>query len=331
MNIGSIKNALITCRIPRRLRSRFRNIDGRKMAQLHETLREHYFRNVRYSSGLTYDKYLETPEGRGDCADHTVNRLFGFRTTVIPWLDTLKPLSTGRVLEIGSGTGCSTLALAEQGASVIGVDIDEPSLIVARKRAELYGVSCRLVNDNAVNIGRFAGEPFDFIIFFAALEHMTIDERIRSIGLAWEMLPPGGLLVVIETPNRLWFTDEHTSLLPFFHWLPDEMAFRYAERSPRTNFYRFGRSVQGEVPMAFHRLGRGVSFHEFELAMGAEATANVVGDLDLFLTKRMINPVNMVTRRFSRMHRYHLLLRSVLPSVSPAFFHKDLNLAVLKR
>ena len=32
-----------------------------------------------------------------------------------------------------------------------------------------------------------------------------------------------GLLVIVEAPNRLWLEDTHTSELPFFQWLPDNL------------------------------------------------------------------------------------------------------------
>ena len=49
-----------------------------------------------------------------------------------------------RVLDIGCGTGSSTVALAEQGALVTGIDVDAASLRVAHDRCRLYGLEAKL-------------------------------------------------------------------------------------------------------------------------------------------------------------------------------------------
>ena len=38
---------------------------------------------------------------------------------------------------------------------------------------------------------------------------------------------------MFETPNRLLWWDHHTSILPFYGMLPDDLAIAYADRSPR--------------------------------------------------------------------------------------------------
>jgi S-adenosylmethionine-dependent methyltransferase len=97
---------------------------------------------------------------------------------------------------------------------------------------------------------------------------MTYEERLLSLKAAWSLLGSGCLLAIIESPNRLWYFDDHTSNLPFYHWLPDELALEFLKRS--RNYYfdpvfeRFDETSQIELI----RRGRGVSFHEFELALG---------------------------------------------------------------
>jgi len=107
---------------------------------------------------------------------------------------------------------------------------------------------------------------------------MTYDERLASLADCWRMLPPGGLLCCLDTPNRLWHVDRHTSHLPFFHWLPDPLAVRYARFSPYAPLRRvlgdFKPTPGNEEQLI--RAGRGVSFHEFELAIAPVADLNVV-------------------------------------------------------
>ena len=81
------------------------------------------------------------------------------------------------------------------------------------------------------------------------------------------MLDADGVMAIIETPNRLWYFDSHTAHLPFFHWLPDDIAMKYSTRSSRELFNK-GFSGQTEASyIEFMRWGRGVSYHELEIAI----------------------------------------------------------------
>src|ERR1044072_6765101 len=146
------------------------------LAELEDSLRLNYFARQP-------PEYLETERGRRDLTDHLSTRLQIARTHVVPWLESVRSPHNARVLEIGSGTGSSIVALAERGATVVGVDIDEGALQVARKRCALHGVNAELHLTNATNVARmFRNTAFDIIIFYAALEHMVHEERLQAIS-----------------------------------------------------------------------------------------------------------------------------------------------------
>jgi hypothetical protein len=87
----------------------------------------------------------------------------------------------------------------------------------------------------------FSDRHFDYIIFYASLEHMTIEERMSAMRATWGMLSDGDLWCVIETPNRLWYHDGHTSLLPFYMWLPEfyhQTGFAQFVDSPSLKYIR---------------------------------------------------------------------------------------------
>jgi S-adenosylmethionine-dependent methyltransferase len=320
--------------VPGHLSAQFRQISDSGLDAVRASLEQHYFAFPRKPRD-----YLATERGQQDIQDHLVHRLRRDRQQVIPWLEDNRPLGGCRVLEIGCGTGCSTVALAEQGAKVIGIDLDEPSLEVAKRRCEIYNLDVEFRLGNAVEVGElFRGIRFDFIIFYASLEHMCHEERIRSIRASWDMLPPGGLWCVIETPNRLWHTDHHTSLLPFFHWLPDELAFHCSRFSPRTNFREIYDDYDDEQQrLHFLRRGRGVSFHEFALAIGPVEQLNVLSSLAMHLTGRTREAWLKRHSWLGRTpptptldDRYRALLAEVYPSIHPGFFERDLDLILLK-
>ncbi len=288
------------------------------LAELETALRTNYFN--RQPPG-----YLETERGLFDLANHLTNRVQIARLQVIPWLESVRHLHGARVLEIGCGTGAALVALAERGAQVIGVDLDEGSLQVARKRCALHGIVAELHVANATRVAElFGDEAFDVIIFYASLEHMAYEERLRAIADTWAMLRPGDLWCLIETPNRLWHTDTHTALLPFYHWLPDELAFKYARFSQRTNFRECYNESTDERMLNFSRRGRGVSFHELHLALGAADAFEVVSYKNEFLARlRWLG-------KDARSDSYVALLRKLVPDVHPAFLQEYLDVILRK-
>lgn len=185
-----------------------------------------------------------------DLNAHLHLRLANDRRFVIPWLNATRNLKAMRILEIGCGTGSSTVALAEQGAQVVAIDIDAPALEVARERCRAHGVVADIREANAEKLIEF--QPVDAVLYFATLEHMNHLERMRSLADAWSILPVGGLLAIIETPNRLWFIDQHTSRLPFYNWLPD----REPSAEMIDHFLRRGRGLSAQFPSSGPTGGR---------------------------------------------------------------------------
>ena len=68
------------------------------------------------------------------------------------------------------GTGSSTVALAEQGANLVGIDLDQCSLSVARARLEAHGLKAALFNIISCDLSKTFGDTkFDHIIFLHLL------------------------------------------------------------------------------------------------------------------------------------------------------------------
>ncbi len=294
-------------------RARFRTLDENASRRL-----EHIVRN-----------WIPDPSDELDYSDQTYERLNDDRYTVVPWLDSAVPLDGAHVLEIGAGSGTSTVALGEQGALVTAIDIDKPSLDVAHERCRLYGISAEFHHTSVLDLpADVLNRTFDLVIFFASLEHMTLEERLAAISLTWRLVRPGGAWSVVEAPNRLWYFDAHTSQLNFFHWLPDELAIAFAQKSPRKFFVSEMSDRQADLPLKLARWGRGVSYHEFVMSLGDAEKLNVVSDKDSFLRRR--NPVAFLYSLVSRAGRYERLLERLEPDIHPAFFRQHLNLIIRK-
>ena len=324
------------------MRRNWVNVSPDGEARIVESLKRHYFTRRIYEDGTpSVDDWLRTPEGQDDLAMHVSIRTDGFRRTVIPWLNDARPLAGARVLEIGCGTGASTVALAEQGAEVTAVDLDEPSLCVADDRLGVYGRRVELQLLNATEVSeRFSDRRFDFIVFLATIEHMLHDERIQAMRSTWEMLAPGGLWALADTPNRLWCVDSHTSWLPFFHWLPDELALassRYSMRQPFASSYGSAMpdaaapgAAADSAMESFLRHGRGVSYHEFALAMGDVEALDVVSSLPIWLRERSPLHVREFARWIKTDGEFSRILSRVGPPIHPGFYEPNLELIIRK-
>lgn len=324
----SLKSALrpIICRptapqyqVPQHLIENHRKTDETGLAELRKSIMDNYHVGWRSKQSYSDEGY------ESDLNDHLLGRLRNDRNVVIPWLDALRPLNRLRILEIGCGTGSSTVALAEQGASVVGIDVDEGALRVAQDRCRIYGVTADIRVMNATQLDReFQRGDFDLVIFFACLEHMTVSERLVALRQAWDLLPVGGMLGVIETPNRLWFYDHHTSFLPFFQWLPNELAFQYSKFSTRENFREMYRQLTADSFEHFLRRGRGASFHEFDLAIQPVGSLNIVSSLSAFLEK------NGLRKPIAAEVAFMNFLQQQSPTVPTPFFERDLDLVIQK-
>ncbi|MBV8978790.1 MAG: class I SAM-dependent methyltransferase [Alphaproteobacteria bacterium] len=221
------------------------------------------------------DQYVLTDAGRFFLRNQLCLRLSQASDAFVPWLEQAVPLKGARILEFGCGTGSSTAGLAHAGANVRGIDIQGKSLQLARKRLPLLGYEATFTEAAAdwlskpLDADDFRG-PFDLIVCYAMLEHLLVPERLHLLSLCRDIMArDGAILAVFETPNRFAPFDWHSSKLSFLDILPDELAFEYARRNSARGDHPARRhgSVENDYQQLY-RFGRGVSWHEFDIAIG---------------------------------------------------------------
>ncbi len=214
------------------------------------------------------------------------NRFKAERRFQLPWLSDKIDFAEARIVEIGCGSGSSTAALALHAKSVRGYDIDAASVRAAAARCKAYGVTnvelAAVEPETLLATVTSRSEETNVYLLYAVLEHLTYPERLETLSTLWNALPAGGHLVIVETPNRLTYVDRHTTELPFFHMLPDYLAFRYLDRSGRAAFKDAMREPLSKGPdeasLTRIRWGLGASFHEFELAIAEPLEEIIVAD-----------------------------------------------------
>jgi 2-polyprenyl-3-methyl-5-hydroxy-6-metoxy-1,4-benzoquinol methylase len=254
---------------------------------------------------------------------HAVNdiiaRLRTSRITYAPWLNEKIGLNGCRVLEIGCGTGTSLIALAELGAEVSGIDMDESAIGAARDLCGIFNVNARLFTGNAENvISELNNQQFDLVLFVATLEHMLYGERINCIKKYYNHITDNGYMGIFETPNRLWYFDAHTGMLPFFHWLQDDMALDYLKIGQSEEPKNSNTKRPDIHNLQLARMGRGFSYHELEIALNISAEKiNVTG----YIAPSFVTSLDQ---------SFHEILASLNPNISKGFFYPFIDVLIKK-
>lgn len=232
----------------------------------------------RFTRASGWEGYVLTDAGREKLRGQLLTRLSQTTSTLVPWLAQALKMDGLRVLEIGCGSGSSTAGLAHAGAKVTAFDIKGPSLVIARKRLELLKLKADVIEAEAdwlehdLDAAMFPG-PYDMIMCYAVLEHLTIAERLHLLELLRQVMRRDkAMLAIFETPNRFAPFDWHSTKLPFADVLPDELHYHYGHRFAKKAAHPSRRSeaFTPELQKNIYRAGRGVSWHEFHIAFGME-------------------------------------------------------------
>lgn len=97
----------------------------------------------------------------------------------------------GRVLDVGCGEGTLARQLADRADEVIGIDLDEPSIDLARRATTADNVTF-LLGD--VLTEPLAAASFDGVVSIATVHHLDLATALARLA---ELTAPGGTVVVI--------------------------------------------------------------------------------------------------------------------------------------
>jgi len=138
-----------------------------------------------------------------------------------------KDLINKKILDFGCGCGGSTLNLHRMFSNslVIGVELEESFLSVANSRVKYYGYQniTFLKSPKPNKLPDQLGE-FDCIFLSGVYEHLLPSERIPLMLQIWEHLKIGGIIFIVQTPDKRFPFEAHTTKLPLINYLPDNIV-----------------------------------------------------------------------------------------------------------
>jgi len=171
--------------------------------------------------------------------------------------------SGGPVLELGIGTGRIAIPIAADGIAVIGVDLSEGMLAVARERAALAGVELDLRHGDLRDPPVEGPVPLVLAPFRSMLHMETETDRLAAVRAVHRLLEPDGRFVFdVFSPGREDIAETHG------RWLEREPGiFERADWNERTRTLILrvrGEGVESELSLAW------ISVGEWRELLGAE-------------------------------------------------------------
>jgi len=132
-----------------------------------------------------------------DAYDQFEERHHLFESLTKRQLELIEPSRPERILDVGCGTGISTLALHQamsgQSPNIYAIDISERMLLRARDRCKsLPGIY--FIQGDAENLSTYFNESFDAIFYTASI--FLLPGFAESLRQASNLLVPGGVLSV---------------------------------------------------------------------------------------------------------------------------------------
>lgn len=102
----------------------------------------------------------------------------------------------GAVLDAGCGTGENALHVASLGLSVVGVDVAETALAIARQKAAERGIDVEFAVADAFELERL-GRRFDTVLDCGLFHTFDAAERPRYVASLAAVTEHGGTVVVL--------------------------------------------------------------------------------------------------------------------------------------
>ena len=136
-------------------------------------------------------------------ADHALNTLNkpfagsdnGALMSQIAAIASLLPPAPSKLLDLGVGTGWTSLFYSRMGYEVVAQDISEEAITLAKRhQRSAFGKSVRFIVSDYESMN-YESE-FDCAVFFDSLHHA--EDEVAALRSVYQVLKPGGILITSE-------------------------------------------------------------------------------------------------------------------------------------
>jgi SAM-dependent methyltransferase len=160
-------------------------------------------------------------------------RTMSYKSWTQEFIKIVKPGS--KTLEIGCGSGVSSLALSQNGSDVTLLDYSRSALALAKYCAETLGIKARFVLADATRPLPFDDKFFDYIIHAGLLEHFSREKRIELLGF-WKRHTQY-MISMVPNASSLAYRIGKESLEKSGKW---KFGFEEPVHTQRDEFFRAG-------------------------------------------------------------------------------------------
>jgi len=154
------------------------------------------------------------------------------------WIyERIRPFLGERILEVKAGIGNITRRLLDR-ELVIAADASDEHLNTLRKRlVESDRLKIVVFDLNKSDAGRFRGEKLNTVLCVNALEH--IENDARALSCCYEILEPGGLLIVLAPSCKILYSTMDAGLDHCRRYSRSELVRKIEDAGFSIEFVRF--------------------------------------------------------------------------------------------
>ena len=185
-------------------------------------------------------------------------------------ISALKPFAPRKVLDIATGTGDLALLIDKilKPESIIGCDISEGMMQVAREKCRKHGVTNILFEREDCTALTYPSESFDAVTSSFGIRNFQ--ELDKALGEMHRVLRKGGHLAILELstpvkfPMKQLFPIYARCIMPLLGWMfsKDKKAYKYLPDSiaafPQGEVLQSALKRAGFSDVEFHRFTGGV-------------------------------------------------------------------------
>lgn len=125
-----------------------------------------------------------------------------FRTSmkyIHDMIDTTRPASDIKILDIGAGTGRYSVALANEGYDVTAVELVKYNLGILKSKKS----SVKAMQGNALKLSKLKDDQFDITLLFGPMYHLFgYEDKKKALSEAKRVTKPGGTIFVAYCMNE---------------------------------------------------------------------------------------------------------------------------------